>query len=55
MNSKPIIFLGMFVGGMIGGYIPLLWGESSFSFSGIFLNAVGAIIGIYFAYKISRD
>lgn len=45
----------MFVGGTIGGFVPLLWGDSGFSFAGIFFNAVGAIIGIYVAFKISND
>jgi hypothetical protein len=53
MGTKPIILIGMTVGSVIGGFIPLLWGGDSFSFSGIFWNAVGAIVGIYAGFKIS--
>ena len=55
MGSKPIIWIGMFIGGTVGGFVPLLWGDSTFSMSGIFFNAVGAIVGIYFAFKLSND
>jgi len=55
MGSKPIIWIGMFVGGTVGGFVPLLWGDSSFSMSGIFFNAVGAVAGIYIAFRLSND
>ncbi len=54
MSKKSIIWIGMFLGGIAGGYVPLLWGESSFSMSGVFFNAIGAIAGIYFGYRISE-
>lgn len=55
MESKRIIYFGMFIGGLIGGYLPsLLWGASTFSFSALFGNAIGAIAGIYIAFKLSR-
>lgn len=55
MGSKSIIWIGMFVGGFVGGFIPSLWGADSFSMSGILFNAIGAICGIYIAFKISRE
>lgn len=54
MGTKPIIWIGMFAGGTIGGFIPLLWGDNGLSFSSIIFNAIGAIVGIYFAYKLSE-
>lgn len=55
MEAKRIIYLGIFVGGAIGGYLPtLLWNAPYFSFSTIFFNAVGAIIGIWIASKFNR-
>ncbi len=44
----------MAIGGTAGGYIPLLWGASYFSFSSIIFNAVGAVIGIWIGFKISQ-
>ena len=54
MESKRLIYLGMFVGGFIGGYIPVLWGASGFSLASVIGNAIGAIIGIWVMFKISR-
>ncbi|MBP6881425.1 MAG: hypothetical protein KBC35_02260 [Candidatus Pacebacteria bacterium] len=42
------------IGGWLGGYIPVLWGGTSFSMSGIIFNAVGAIIGIWIGFKMTR-
>jgi len=48
------MYLLMMVGGAIGGYLPLLWGASTFSFSSILLSSIGAIFGIWLAFKISH-
>lgn len=54
MESKKIIWLLMSVGGFLGGYIPLLWGAAYFSFSSIIFSALGAILGIWVAFKLTR-
>lgn len=54
MMDKKFIYLGLFVGSTLGGLIPQIWGSGAFSFSSIFLSAVGGIAGIYFGYKISQ-
>lgn len=54
MNSKSLIWIFMAIGSVVGGYIPTLWGEGMFSFSSIFLTAVGGIIGIYLGFKLSQ-
>ena len=54
MESKRLITLLTFVGGTIGGYLPVLWGGSAFSFSSILLSAVGAVVGIYFGWKMTQ-
>ena len=54
MNSKTYTTIGALVGSTIGSSIPLLWGASELSFSSLLFGSVGAIIGIYMGYKISR-
>ena len=54
MESKNAIYFGMFVGGLVGGYIPALWGASLFSFASIIGNALGAIFGIWVMFKLTR-
>ncbi len=44
----------MFVGSFAGGYVPLLWGDSAFSFAGILTSGAGAILGIWLGYRLSR-
>lgn len=54
MESKRLIYLGMFIGGFIGGYIPSLWGASGFSLQSVIGNAIGAILGIWVMFKLTR-
>ncbi len=54
MNAKTIIWICLFIGSTIGGYIPSLWGEGFISMSSVLLTAVGGIAGIYIGYRISR-
>ncbi len=52
--SKSAIWIGMSVGSFIGGFIPTLWGDNFISFTSVTLTAVGGIIGIYVAYKLTE-
>lgn len=54
MESKRLIYLGMFIGGLIGGLVPSLWGAGSFSFAAIIGNAIGAILGIWVMFRLTR-
>jgi len=54
MSSKTLIFLGMFIGSIIGGYIPTFFGTGLFSFSSILFSGIGSIIGIWLGYKLSQ-
>jgi hypothetical protein len=51
MASKKIVYLLAFIGSVVGGYIPTLWGAGFFSFSSILFSAIGGIIGIVIATK----
>jgi hypothetical protein len=54
MNSKSIVWIFMFVGSAVGGFIPELWGDGFFSMWSVLLTAVGGIIGIYVGFKLSN-
>ena len=54
MESKRLVTLFTFIGGTIGSYIPMLWGANSFSFSSLFFGAVGAILGIFIAFRLTH-
>lgn len=52
--EKKITTLFMVIGGAVGGYVPMLWGAGYFSFSSLLFSALGAIAGIYLAFKLTR-
>ena len=54
MNQKSLVWIGSIVGSTIGGAIPMLWGDDAFSMSSVFCGAIGAILGIYLAFKLSN-
>ena len=54
MDSKKLVWIEAAVGSSVGGYLPVLWGGDLFSFSGIILSGLGAMVGIYIGFKLSR-
>ncbi len=51
--SKGMVWIGLFIGSTIGGFIPELWGAGIFSFSSVFGSAIGGLLGIWAAVKMS--
>lgn len=54
MSQKSLIMLGMVVGSVAGGYVPVLFGASLFSITSLIGNALGGIFGIWAAYKLTQ-
>lgn len=52
MNSKTLIWIGAFVGGFVGSYIPVLFGASTLSMSSIIGSTVGGLVGIWGGFKL---
>lgn len=52
--DKRLIYLGLFLGSIGGGFVPSLWGAGMFSISSIIFSALGGIAGIWVAYKIMQ-
>jgi hypothetical protein len=52
MSRKQLIWVGVFAGSFLGGYVPSLWGAGMFSFAGIIGSAVGGLLGIYLGFKL---
>ncbi len=46
---------GMILGSIVGGYLPVLFGVSVFSFISILGNGLGGILGILIALKLTQD
>jgi hypothetical protein len=54
MSAKTLVFIGMTIGSIIGGYIPMLWGAGLFSYSSVLFSGLGGILGVLIAYKLSN-
>ncbi len=52
--QKRLITLGMIVGSMVGGYVPVLFGVSMLSFMSILFSIIGGIAGILAGYKLGK-
>ncbi len=55
MSRGVLVMIGMTVGSVIGGYIPVLFGASFLSFSSIIGNGIGGLAGIWLTLKLTQD
>ena len=49
--QKKLIWIGLFAGSIIGGYIPTVWG-SGLSMSSVIFSGIGAFVGLWAGYKL---
>ncbi len=54
MSKKILIWIGVFVGSTLGGFVPALWGGNLFSFSGLLFSTLGALLGIYLGFTFGE-
>ena len=55
MNSKTIIFVGMFVGSTAGSLLASVFGADYLSLTSALLSFIGGAVGVYFGYKIANN
>lgn len=51
MSQKTMYYIATFLGSIVGGYVPTLWGAGLVSISSLLFSGMGAILGIYIVYK----
>jgi hypothetical protein len=49
---KGPTYIGGFVGGLIGSFIPSLWGAGQLSISSVVFFMIGGFFGIWIAYRL---
>ncbi|MCL5784757.1 MAG: hypothetical protein M1142_05410 [Patescibacteria group bacterium] len=54
MSTKTLVMLGMTIGSIIGGYVPVLFGASMLSYTSVLGSGVGGLLGIWAGYKIGQ-
>lgn len=52
--TKKLIYLFLFIGSAIGGYVPMLWGEGLFSMASVLWSGIEGMIGIYAGFKLGQ-
>jgi phage tail tape-measure protein len=52
---KLFVTLGMTVGSIAGGYLPILFGASLFSITSLITGTIGGLLGIYIGYRLGED
>jgi hypothetical protein len=54
MNRK-VLWMCMAVGSTVGGYLPTLFGQGSFSLASLVGSGVGAVAGVFASARIDAD
>ena len=54
MSAKTLVFIGMTIGSIAGGYVASLFGAGLLSYSSVLLSGLGAIVGVWVGYKLSN-
>ncbi|MFI5241016.1 MAG: hypothetical protein ACHQUA_01130 [Microgenomates group bacterium] len=52
MSNKTFVYIGAFVGSIIGSFIPTMWGAGFLSVSSLLFSTGGALLGIYIVIKL---
>ncbi len=55
LSKRFAIFIFMTIGSYIGGFIPTLFGADFLSYSSLFGNGIGGILGIFVGYKLGSS
>jgi len=54
MSRKTMIMIGMTIGSVAGGYLPVLLGADGFSLASLLGSGAGGILGIWIAFQLTR-
>jgi outer membrane lipoprotein SlyB len=54
MSAKSLIWIGVFVGSTVGGFIPMLWGGNMLGVGSIIWGTIGGLAGIWAGFKVSK-
>jgi hypothetical protein len=52
--GRSVIGLCMGFGGLVGGYVPVVWGASSLSLQSFLFGALGAAAGLWLGVRVSE-
>lgn len=53
--NRMMMYIAITIGGIVGAYVPSLFGADGLSIWAIIGSTIGGLLGIYVAYKISQN
>jgi hypothetical protein len=53
--GRGLIGLGLLVGSTAGGFLPSLWGASSWGLQSVFFSFVGGVAGVIWGARLSES
>jgi hypothetical protein len=53
--GRGLIGMCVLVGGLVGGYVPTIWGASSLGLESLLFGAVGSVVGVFAAIRINES
>jgi len=53
MNPKKLIWIGVFFGSTMGGFVPMLWNGGLMA--DVIWSGIGALAGIWLGFKVSQN
>jgi hypothetical protein len=53
--GRGVIGMCVLFGGLVGGYVPSLWGSSSLGFESLLFGAIGSIAGVFVGVRIAES
>lgn len=54
MPSKFLIYLFLTIGSVAGSFVPMIFGAGILSYWSALGSGIGALIGIYLAFKVAK-
>jgi hypothetical protein len=53
--GRGVIGMCVLFGGLIGGYVPVLWGASSLGGQSLLFGAIGSVVGVFVGVRIAES
>jgi hypothetical protein len=53
--GRGVIGMCVLLGGIVGGYVPVLWGASSLGAQSLLFGALGSIVGVFVGARIGES
>jgi hypothetical protein len=53
--GRGVIGMSVLFGGLVGGYVPTLWGASSLGVESLLFGAIGSVVGVFAGIRINES